>query len=88
MLQSTNALTYLGVSQVQKKDKSGYWDFVKLGDNEKFESYEFIKPMNSPLNIDGLVHGDKVLANFDLGLFNGRPNITLVALEKSKQLAK
>lgn len=86
MLESTNVYTFLGVTQVEKKDKTGYWNFARLGDNEKFESYDFILPINSPVNVNGLVKGDVVKAKFDLGLFNGRPSITLVGLEKSKEL--
>lgn len=87
MLNSTNGYTFLGVTQVKKKDDTGFWNFARLGDNAKFESYDFILPVGTTVNVDGLVKGDLVDAQFDLGLYNGRPSITLVALQKSKVLA-
>jgi len=78
ILSTTNSnLIFLGARQANSKT-GALLTFVKLGDVEKFENYDFIVdaqkvninvPINSPIN-----------ASFEISVYQGRPNFRLVGI--------
>lgn len=74
-------LVFLGVNTVQRRDGSGEFSFLKLGNDKELENYEFIVTRDNARIADGLKVGDKVISRFTLGKYQNRPSFELSGLE-------
>lgn len=72
---------FMGVNTFSRRDGSGEFSFLKLGNLKEVENYEFIVTRNNAHIADGLKIGDEVIPRFTIGTYQNRPSFTLTGLE-------